>query len=78
MNNNPFQTPSQHHWTPNRCSQQIYIYIPLLSHYYPITIPLLSHYYPITIPLLSHCYLVGGLTILKDMSSSMGKMTSHI
>ena len=28
MKNNPFpKTLSQHHWTPNKCSQQIYIYI---------------------------------------------------
>ena len=38
MKNNPFpKTLSQHHWTPNKCSQQIYIY--------PLTIPLLSHCY---------------------------------
>ena len=38
-----------------------------------------NHYYPMVITMVIIIILVGGLkTILKNMSSSMGRMTSHM
>ena len=56
-----------------------------ICHYYPMIIPLLSHdsmnvYYPMTINIkhpINVIWLVVS-TILKNMSSSMVRMTSHI